>query len=72
MSEAYVSISIPGEYVRGSDQPITLDMPATYARSLGLMLAEGVEAFRRYAISGQLDLSFKQPVDEAEQEGGNR
>ena len=71
MSEAYVSLSIPAEYVRGSDQPITLDMPVSYALALGRLLAEGVESFRRYAISGQVDLSFKQPVDETEQEGGN-
>jgi len=71
MSEAYVSITIPEEYIRGSDQPITLDMPTSYALDLGRVLVEGVEAFRRYAIHGELSLSFKQPVDETEQEGGN-
>ena len=71
MSEAYVSISIPGEYVRDSDEPITLRMPVSYAIALGRLLVEGPEAFRRYAMYGELDLSFKRPADETEQEGGN-
>ena len=40
MSEMYITVSIPEDYVRGSDEAITLDMPVSYARGLGRILQE--------------------------------